>query len=194
MSGSRDSLRQKNSQMATLSMCAKRFRMSSVMYSGRRAHGMFGARLRSPAPEPGRCGHPERFAVHRASVRAPAGSPPLASLPVRDASSISCRRFFCISRSGRRWRPETLRATIGRRRRAEVGRRRFAGELCDAVLAVIRCALTAGDVVQLVDFGSFSIGQRAARTGRNPSTGAEIQIAAARTRSSSRPATPSRLR
>ncbi len=55
------------------------------------------------------------------------------------------------------------------------------GEVIDAVLAVIRCTLTAGDVVQLVGFGSFSLGQRAARTGRNPSTGAEIQIAAART-------------
>ena len=79
--------------MATLPMCAERFSMESVMYSGRKAHGMFGARLRSPAPEPGRCGHPARFAVHRASARAPAGSPLLASLPVRDDSSISCRDF-----------------------------------------------------------------------------------------------------
>jgi DNA-binding protein HU-beta len=42
-------------------------------------------------------------------------------------------------------------------------------------------ALTDGGAVQLVGFGSFSTGQRAARTGRNPSTGAEIRIAAART-------------
>ena len=55
------------------------------------------------------------------------------------------------------------------------------GEVIDAVLAAIRHALSAGDAVQLVGFGSFSTGQRAARTGRNPSTGAEIQIAAART-------------
>jgi DNA-binding protein HU-beta len=38
-----------------------------------------------------------------------------------------------------------------------------------------------GDTVQLVGFGSFSTGSRAARVGRNPSTGAEIQIAAAKT-------------
>jgi DNA-binding protein HU-beta len=38
-----------------------------------------------------------------------------------------------------------------------------------------------GDTVQLVGFGSFSTGARAARVGRNPSTGAEIQIAAAKT-------------
>jgi DNA-binding protein HU-beta len=55
------------------------------------------------------------------------------------------------------------------------------GEVIDAVLAAIMRTLTAGDSVQLIGFGSFSTGQRAARTGRNPSTGAEIQIAAART-------------
>ena len=55
------------------------------------------------------------------------------------------------------------------------------GEAIDAVLAVIRRAPTAGAAVQQVGFGSFPTGQRAARTGRNPSTGAEIQIAAART-------------
>jgi DNA-binding protein HU-beta len=38
-----------------------------------------------------------------------------------------------------------------------------------------------GDTVQLVGFGSFSTGARAARVGPNPSTGAEIQIAAAKT-------------
>jgi DNA-binding protein HU-beta len=53
------------------------------------------------------------------------------------------------------------------------------GGTIDAVLGAIMRALTSGDVVQLVGFGSFSTGQRAARTGRNPSTGAEIQIAAA---------------
>jgi DNA-binding protein HU-beta len=42
-------------------------------------------------------------------------------------------------------------------------------------------ALTAGDSVQLVHFGSFSQGQRAARTGRNPSMYAEIRIAVAKT-------------
>ncbi|CAE6851162.1 DNA-binding protein HU-beta [Paraburkholderia aspalathi] len=55
------------------------------------------------------------------------------------------------------------------------------GEAINAVLGTIIGALTAGDAVQLVGFGSFSTGQRAARTGRNPSTGAEMQIAAAKT-------------
>ncbi|MFM0512738.1 HU family DNA-binding protein [Paraburkholderia sp. RL17-373-BIF-A] len=55
------------------------------------------------------------------------------------------------------------------------------GEAIDAVLGASMHALIADDGVQLLGFGSFSTGQRAARTGRNPSTGAEIQIAAART-------------
>ncbi|MFM0632800.1 HU family DNA-binding protein [Paraburkholderia xenovorans] len=55
------------------------------------------------------------------------------------------------------------------------------GDVINAVLDAITRAVTVGDAVQLVGFGSFSTGQRAARTGRNPSTGAEMQIAAART-------------
>jgi DNA-binding protein HU-beta len=55
------------------------------------------------------------------------------------------------------------------------------GEAIDAVLGAITRAVTAGDPVQLIGFGSFATGQRSARTGRNPSTGAEIQIAAAKT-------------
>ena len=39
-------------------------------------------------------------------------------------------------------------------------------------------ALKKGDRISLVGFGSFSVSERAARTGRNPQTGKEIQIAA----------------
>jgi len=39
-------------------------------------------------------------------------------------------------------------------------------------------ALKDGDRVALVGFGSFSVSERAARTGRNPQTGKEIQISA----------------
>lgn len=38
-----------------------------------------------------------------------------------------------------------------------------------------------GDTIQLVGFGTFAAGKRAARTGRNPRTGAELQIAAVKT-------------
>lgn len=42
-------------------------------------------------------------------------------------------------------------------------------------------ALKAGEKVALVGFGTFSVGERAARTGKNPQTGARIQIPAAKT-------------
>lgn len=42
-------------------------------------------------------------------------------------------------------------------------------------------AVAKGSTVQLIGFGSFSSGKRAARTGRNPRTGEAIKIAAAKT-------------
>lgn len=54
-------------------------------------------------------------------------------------------------------------------------------DLVNAVLEVVASAISQGESVQLVGLGTFSVGQRAARTGRNPATGAEIQIAAAKT-------------
>ncbi len=44
----------------------------------------------------------------------------------------------------------------------------------------IEDALKAGDKVALVGFGTFSVGERAARTGQNPQTGEKIEIAAAK--------------
>jgi len=54
-------------------------------------------------------------------------------------------------------------------------------EAINSALNVIPSAVTAGDDMQLVGFGSFSMGQRAPGIGCNPSTGADIRIAAART-------------
>lgn len=48
----------------------------------------------------------------------------------------------------------------------------------DAVFDSILKALKDGDKVQLIGFGNFEVRERAARTGRNPQTGEEIQIAA----------------
>ncbi len=45
---------------------------------------------------------------------------------------------------------------------------------------VVKETLAKGDNINLVGFGSFEVRERAARTGRNPSTGEEIQIAAAK--------------
>ena len=50
----------------------------------------------------------------------------------------------------------------------------------DAVLDAITSALRGGDKVQISGFGTFEVRSRAARTGRNPQTGATIQIAASK--------------
>jgi DNA-binding protein HU-beta len=55
-----------------------------------------------------------------------------------------------------------------------------AGRALDAVVDSITGALKGGDSVALVGFGTFAVKDRAARTGRNPQTGAEIQIPAAK--------------
>jgi DNA-binding protein HU-beta len=54
-------------------------------------------------------------------------------------------------------------------------------ETLDAIIAAVTEAVTRGDTVQLVGFGSFSTGARAERAGRNPATGETITIAAAKT-------------
>lgn len=48
----------------------------------------------------------------------------------------------------------------------------------DAVLTSITDAVAAGDKVTIPGFGTFEARERSARTGRNPQTGAEIEIAA----------------
>ncbi len=56
-----------------------------------------------------------------------------------------------------------------------------AKESLQAVLDAIRDALKRGEKVVVTGFGTFSVRQRAARTGRNPQTGASIQIPARKT-------------
>jgi DNA-binding protein HU-beta len=55
-----------------------------------------------------------------------------------------------------------------------------AARALDAVIETLTDAMKNGDSVSLVGFGTFSVKDRAARTGRNPRTGEEIQIAAAK--------------
>ncbi|KDM91983.1 nucleoid-associated protein HU-alpha [Photobacterium galatheae] len=54
-----------------------------------------------------------------------------------------------------------------------------AKDALESTLGGITEALKSGDQVQLIGFGTFKVNHRAARTGRNPQTGKEIQIAAA---------------
>jgi DNA-binding protein HU-beta len=55
-----------------------------------------------------------------------------------------------------------------------------ATQAVDAVVDTITESLRNGDSVTLVGFGTFEVRDRAARTGRNPQTGAEIQIKASK--------------
>ena len=52
-----------------------------------------------------------------------------------------------------------------------------AGRAVDAFQSAVTETLSKGESVTLIGFGTFSVKHRAARTGRNPQTGAEIQIA-----------------
>jgi len=55
-----------------------------------------------------------------------------------------------------------------------------AGRALDATVEAIKASLNKGDMVTLVGFGSFYLGERAARNGRNPRTGDTIKIKAAK--------------
>jgi len=55
-----------------------------------------------------------------------------------------------------------------------------AAEAVDAFIGTVVEVVKAGDKITFTGFGSFSVSERAARTGRNPQTGAEIQIAASK--------------
>ena len=53
-----------------------------------------------------------------------------------------------------------------------------AGNALDAVIAAVTKAVSKGDTVTLVGFGTFKSSKRTARVGRNPQTGKELKIAA----------------
>lgn len=55
-----------------------------------------------------------------------------------------------------------------------------AGRAIDGLTEIITETLAKGDTVSLIGFGNFWVGERAARTGRNPKTGAELKIAASK--------------
>jgi len=55
-----------------------------------------------------------------------------------------------------------------------------AGRALDSLIGSVTSELASGGDVALVGFGTYKVNDRAARTGRNPQTGAEIQISAAK--------------
>jgi DNA-binding protein HU-beta len=55
-----------------------------------------------------------------------------------------------------------------------------AGRALEAFIGGVKSSLKKGNSVSLVGFGTFAVSKRAARTGRNPRTGAAIKIKAAK--------------
>ena len=55
-----------------------------------------------------------------------------------------------------------------------------AGRALEAAMGAIKTTLRKGGAVTLVGFGTFAVGKRTARTGRNPRTGAAVKIKAAK--------------
>lgn len=55
-----------------------------------------------------------------------------------------------------------------------------ASRALDAVIETITATMKAGDAVTLIGFGTFAVTDRPARTGRNPQTGASMEIAASK--------------
>ncbi|WP_371322780.1 HU family DNA-binding protein [Dechloromonas sp. ZY10] len=55
-----------------------------------------------------------------------------------------------------------------------------AARALDATVEAVKTALKNGDTVNLIGFGTFYVGERAARTGRNPRTGKTLEIKAAK--------------
>jgi len=55
-----------------------------------------------------------------------------------------------------------------------------AGRALEGMFVAVRASLKKGNMVTLVGFGTFYVGKRAARSGRNPRTGTAIKIKAAK--------------
>lgn len=55
-----------------------------------------------------------------------------------------------------------------------------AGRALDSAIGAIKNSMKKGGMVTLVGFGTFYVGKRAARSGRNPRTGAAIKIKSAK--------------
>jgi len=55
-----------------------------------------------------------------------------------------------------------------------------AGRALDAMVEAVKTTLKKGGTVSVIGFGTFSVSKRAARTGRNPRTGAPLKIKAAK--------------
>jgi DNA-binding protein HU-beta len=90
---------------------------------------------------------------------------------MRRASDAVARRFS--SSKGRSVNKSEMIDAIARH--ADISKA-AAGRALDATVGAIKTSLRKGDIVTLVGFGSFYVGKRSPRAGRNPRTGDAIKI------------------
>ena len=64
--------------------------------------------------------------------------------------------------------------------KAHLASKKEAERAIDALFETLKEVLVAGDKIQLIGFGTFEVKERAARRGRNPRTGEEIEIPASK--------------
>ena len=64
--------------------------------------------------------------------------------------------------------------------KAHLASKKEAERAIDALFETLKEVLAAGDKIQLIGFGTFEVKERAARRGRNPRTGEEIEIPASK--------------
>lgn len=93
------------------------------------------------------------------------------------AASLLCLQADLLRRFTRMNKSELVEQIVKRSNLPNAAVRRA----LDAMLDTISEALSEGDRVQLVGFGSFKVTDRKAREGRNPKTGEVIQIPASKT-------------
>jgi DNA-binding protein HU-beta len=84
--------------------------------------------------------------------------------------------FFKVAREGVMTKAELVAAMA----KAAGGTKTSAEKSLNAFLSAISDSLKKGYKVSLAGFGTFSVGRRAARNGRNPRTGKALKIPAAR--------------
>jgi DNA-binding protein HU-beta len=88
--------------------------------------------------------------------------------------------YFCFLNNNRRGTHVNKSELIDQIAKSADLSKAAAGRALDASIAAVKASLKKGGMVTLVGFGTFYVGKRAARSGRNPRTGAAIKIKAAK--------------
>ena len=98
-------------------------------------------------------------------------------LPTTEISSTISPRYFNRNQGAKTHEPQELIDALAAKTESS---KADADRNIAALIEIISATLKKGDNVALVGFGTFEVRKRAARNGRNPSTGAAIKIKASK--------------